>query len=145
MSRRLAAVGAIALILGGAALVYGQRFRGFGRNSAVQNDPLPTELVIARWSYHAVCKFGGTGWAHNYPTSDQHISQVISEATNINITSTSYRIVQLGSAEVFDYPFAVVSEPGEMALTEQEVVNLREFIDRWLFVVLDDFESARDL
>jgi hypothetical protein len=138
-------VGAIALILCGAALVYGQRFGGFGRTRAVQNDPPPTELVIARWSYHAVGKFGGTGWAHNYPTSDQHISQVISEATNINVTNTSYRIVQLGSPEVFDYPFAVVSEPGEMALTDQEVVNLREFIDRGGFVVLDDFDGARDL
>ncbi len=133
------------LILAATAFVYGQRFGGFGRFRVVQNEPPATELVVARWSYHAMGKFGGTGWSHNYPTSDQHISQVISEATNINVTGMSYRIVELGSPDVFGYPFAVVSEPGEMALTDQEVVNLREYIDRGGFVVLDDFDGARDL
>src|SRR5207249_11151856 len=90
-------------------------------------------------------KFGGTGWSHTYPSSDQHFGQVISEATNINVKNVSYRIVQLGSPDVFKYPFAVVSEPGEMALTDAEVDNLREFIDRGGFVVMDDFDGARDL
>ena len=85
------------------------------------------------------------GWAHNYPSSDQHFAQVISEATNINVKNVSYRIVELGGPEVFDYPFAVVSEPGEMALTDEEVANLHEFIDRGGFVVMDDFDGARDL
>src|SRR5438552_19050401 len=89
---------AIALMLSAAVFAYGQRFRRF---RVVQNDPPSTELVVARWSYSAMGKFGGTGWSHNYPTSDQHISQVISEATNINVTGMSYRIVELGSPEVF--------------------------------------------
>ena len=131
-----------ALILSGAVLVYGQRLRGF---RIVQDDPPPTELIIARWQYRAVGKFGGTGWSHNYPSSDRHIAQVISEATNINVTSMSYRIVELGSPDVFKYPFAVVSEPGEMALSDQEVLNVREYIDRGGFVVMDDFDGARDL
>jgi len=148
VKRRRIFFAAIVLMLAGGLLVYGQRFGGFGRfgrGRAFQNSPPPTELVIARWSYHAYGKFGGTGWSHNYPTADQHISQVVSEATNINVTGMSYRIVELGSPEVFDYPFAVVSEPGEMALTDQEVVNLREYIDRGGFVVLDDFDGPRDL
>src|SRR5205085_5050299 len=136
-----------ALILAGALVAYGQRFGAFGRfgRRVETHEPPPTELVVARWSYRAMGKFGGTGWSHNYPSSDQHISQVISEATNINVTGMSYRIVELGSPEVFDYPFAVVSEPGEMALTEEEVLNLREYIDRGGFVVLDDFDGAHDL
>ena len=110
-----------------------------------QNDPPATELVVARWEYTAMGKFGGTGWSHNYPTSDQHITQVLSEATSINVTNMSYRIVELGSPEVFKYPFAVVSEPGEMALTEQEVANLREYVNRGGFVVMDDFDGPQDL
>jgi len=90
-------------------------------------------------------KFRGTGWSHNYPNSDSHFVQVLSEATNMNVTRMSYRIVDLGSPEVFDYPFAVVSEPGELALTDEEVVNLREYIDRGGFIVFDDFEGDYDL
>jgi len=130
------------LILAGATFIYAQRFRQPFRYS---NDAPPTELVVARWEYTAMGKFNGTGWSHNYPSSDQHFAQVISEATNINVKNVSYRIVELGSPEVFDYPFAVVSEPGEMALTDHEVENLRQFIDRGGFVVMDDFDGSRDL
>jgi hypothetical protein len=141
--RRVTVLISVAVVLFTAAFAYGQRFR-FGFRVA-NNDPPPTELIVARWAYTAYGKFGGTGWSHNWPTSDNHISQVISEATNVNTTGMSYRIVQLGSPEVFDYPFAVVSEPGEMALTDHEVDNLREFINRGGFVVLDDFDGAHDL
>src|SRR2546429_3552955 len=125
---------AAALILTGVTLIHAQRFRRF---SYAANNPPPTEVVVARWQYTAMGKFGGTGWSHNYPSSDQHFAQVISEATNINVKSLSYRIVELGSEEVFKYPFAVVSEPGEMALTDHEVENLRQFINRGGFVVMD--------
>jgi len=90
-------------------------------------------------------KFNGTGWSHNYPSSDQHFAQVISEATNIDVKSLSYRIVELGSDDVFKYPFAVVSEPGEMALTDHEVENLRQYLQRGGFVVMDDFDGQHDL
>src|ERR1041385_2675585 len=143
--RRDTIIIAIAVLLFGSVFVYGQRYR-FGYGFRVQNnEPPPTELVVARWQYTAYGKFGGTGWSHNWPTSDYHIAQVISEATNVNATGMSYRIVQLGSPEGFDYPFAVVSEPGEMALTDHEVDNLREYIDRGGFVILDDFDGAHDL
>jgi hypothetical protein len=41
--------------------------------------------------------------------------------------SRSTRVVELGSPEIFEYPFSYVSEPGEMLLTDQEVANLREY------------------
>jgi len=142
VQKRLVALLALATIMTLATLTYGQRFRRF---FFAENHPPPTELVIARWEYTAMGKFGGTGWSHNYPSSDQHFAQVVSEATNIDVKSVSYRIVQLGSPEVFEYPFAVVSEPGEMALTDHEVENLRQFIDRGGFVLMDDFDGTRDL
>jgi hypothetical protein len=129
------------LLVAGAGLLYAQRRRAF----YYANDPPPTELVVARWQYTAMGKFNGTGWSHNYPSSDQHFAQVISEATNIDVKSLSYRIVELGSDDVFKYPFAVVSEPGEMALTDHEVENLRQYLQRGGFVVMDDFDGQHDL
>ncbi len=141
--KRTATMAVIAItVLAAATFVYAQRF---GRRILYDNNPPPTELIVARWEYTAMGKFGGTGWSHNYPSSDQHFAQVLSEATSINVQNVSYRIVQLGSSEVFKYPFAVVSEPGEMALTDHEVDNLREYIDRGGFVVMDDFDGAHDL
>jgi hypothetical protein len=140
--RRIRIFLALFLVVAAATFMSAQRFR---RAFFFDNEPPSTELVVARWEYTAMGKYGGTGWSHNYPSSDQHFAQVLSEATNIDVKNLSYRIVELGSDEVFDYPFAVVSEPGEMALTDHEVENLRQFVDRGGFVLMDDFDGSRDL
>jgi hypothetical protein len=125
-------------VLLGASLAHAQRFR---RYSIQQNVPPPTELVVARWRFGTNGAIGHMGWSHNYPSSDENLNEFIENATGIDIELASYRIVELGSSEVFDYPFAYVSEPGEMELTDQEVANLREFVDRGGFVLIDDFDG----
>lgn len=120
-------------------------FGQFRRGQIRQNTPPPTELVVARWHFGTNGRIGHMGWSHNYPSSDENFNGFIDTATGIDIEIASYRIVELGSPEVFDYPFAYVSEPGEMALTEQEQINLRQFIDRGGFVLMDDFDGVAQL
>jgi hypothetical protein len=121
-----------------AALVCAQGLFG-GR--IVQNDPPPTEFVAARWHFGTNGYIGHRGWSHNYPQSDRHLNEFLARATRLDVEATSYRIVELGSDEVFDYPFAYVSEPGEMQLTDQEVLNFREYVRRGGFVLMDDFDG----
>jgi hypothetical protein len=128
-----------ALLLDAGTVVNAQRY---GRWSCDQNFPASTELVVARWHFGTNGDIGHFGWCHNYPQSDEHFNEFLRNATGIDIEIPSYRIVELGSDEVFDYPFAYVSEPGEMALTEQEVVNLREFVNRGGFILMDDFDGV---
>ena len=125
----------------GAALV--ANAQGFRRGFRIeQNEPPATELVVARWRFGTNGLIGHMGWSHNYPSSDQNLNQFIKDATGIDVEVASFRIVELGSPEVFDYPFAYVSEPGEMELTDQEVINLREFVERGGFVLMDDFDGT---
>src|SRR5689334_857785 len=115
----------LAVALGLSAQGGRQRFNVFNRFGFTrQNEPPPTEFVLARWHYTA--GWGGGGWSHDYPTAEEHILQIMKEASGINVDRLSYRIVELGSPEVFKYPFTYISEPGEMELSDQEVVNLRE-------------------
>jgi hypothetical protein len=114
---------------------------GFWRGPVVQNDPPPTEFVVARWRYRNNGNIGGMGWAHNYPEGEMHLNEFIRGVTNVNVEHLSYRIVNVSSDEVFQYPFALVSEPGEMNLNEKEVYNLREYIHRGGFVLIDDFDG----
>src|SRR5688572_590431 len=113
-------IGAVIAITAGAALLQAQRFR---RGSGYQNEPPRTEFVFARLQYGRGSFFGGDGWSHDYPAAEQHFNQIMSEATGLHVERMSYRIVELGSPELFDYPFSYISEAGEMRLTEQEVVN----------------------
>jgi hypothetical protein len=107
----------------------------------VQNDPPRTEFIAARWHFGTNGYIGHRGWAHNYPASDRHLNQFLQRATRIDVDEMSYRIVALGSDEIFEYPFAYVSEPGEMELTDQEVANLKQFVERGGFVLIDDFDG----
>ncbi|MET0292357.1 MAG: DUF4159 domain-containing protein [Steroidobacteraceae bacterium] len=114
--------------------------QGFGRR-IVQNDPPRTEFVAARWHFGTNGYIGHLGWSHNYPQSDRNLNGFLKRALRLDVEENSYRIVELGSDEVFDHPFAYVSEPGEMELTETEARNLREYVGRGGFVLMDDFDG----
>lgn len=138
--RHLASLIAISILLP-TELVLAQGF-GWRRNAPiVQNQPPATELVVARWHFGTNGYIGHRGWSHNYPDSDRNLNDFLERATRIDVLEESYLIVELGSEAVFEYPFAYISEPGEMQLTDQEVVNFREFIDRGGFVLVDDFDG----
>jgi len=81
------------------------------------------------------------GWAHDYPSSEEHILQIASEATGINLRMDSHVIVDLDSDELFRYPFAYFSEVGEMTLNEREIVHMREYFKRGGFAIVDDFDG----
>jgi hypothetical protein len=110
-----------------------------GRQRIQQNYDVPeTEFIFARWQYES-----GSGWNHDYPNAEEHINQIMSEATGIHVDKMSYTIVPISSDEIFNYPFAYISEPGQMYLSDAEVRNFREFVDRAGFVMLDDFDGER--
>jgi len=140
MTRRgaVTTVTLLAIVIGASTL----SAQFFGRRGfIINNDPPPTEFIIARWKYTNNGDIDGIGWSHDYPQAEQHIAQIISEATAVNIERMSYRVVELDDPEIFEYPFTYLSEPGEMDLTEPEVVNFREYIDRGGFIMVDDFDG----
>ena len=83
-------------------------------------------------------------WHHDYPYSEDFFLGIVRELTAVHTSPEAYEIVQLDSPDIFHYPFLYVSEPGYMALTEQEAENLRDYFDRGGFVMFDDFRG-RDL
>jgi hypothetical protein len=124
------------------ATVSAQQFGWWRGEPIQQNQPPATGFIAARWHFGTNGNIGHMGWAHNYPYSERNFNEFLGRATALDVQLESYRIVELGSDEVFEYPFAYVSEPGEMQLTDQEVTNLREFIERGGFVLMDDFDGA---
>ena len=142
MKLRRSSIAAILIVLTVVALAQGQRGRYSNNRVPVYSDPTNSEFVLARWHYSA--GWGGGGWQHDYPTAEEHILQVMTETTGLNTNHLSYRVVELSSPEIFKYPFAYVSEPGEMRLSDEEVENLREYIERGGFVMLDDFGGQAD-
>jgi Domain of unknown function (DUF4159) len=116
----------------------------FGRRSGIRvpdNEPPPAELILSRWHFGTNGLIGHMGWSHNYPESEIHLNEFVERTTRVDAHPDAYRLLELGSPEIFEYPFAFVSEPGEMEMTEQEVVNLREYLNRGGFILIDDFDG----
>src|SRR5215472_8553673 len=81
-------------------------------------------------------------WHHDFPFSDEMFPSVLAEVTNIKSNNTAYKVVDIDSPDIFKYPFAYLSEPGFIDLHPQDVVNLREWLDRGGFLLVDDFRTA---
>jgi hypothetical protein len=128
-----------------AVAMQAQIFRGRRGMPIYQNEPPNTDFVIARWKYSNNGRIDGAGWSHDYPQAEQHISQILSEVTLINIERMSYKIVELADDEIFKYPFVYLSEPGEMELTPEEDENFRQYVDRGGFIMIDDFDGRAQL
>ncbi|MBI4463110.1 MAG: DUF4159 domain-containing protein [Acidobacteria bacterium] len=113
-----------------------------------RQPPDSTEFVFARVQFNSLSSWGFgylQGWAHDYPDAEEHILQIANEATGINLNKMSYVIVRLDSEEIFRYPFLYFSEVGEMNLTEPEVANFREYLNRGGFAMIDDFDGLAQL
>jgi hypothetical protein len=116
-----------------------------------RRPPNDTEFIFARVHFNSLRGRGLErfhileGWAHDYPDAEEHILQVSSEATGINLHKKSYVMVPLESEEIFKYPFLYFSEVGEMNLTEKEVENFRAFLNRGGFAMIDDFDGQASL
>jgi uncharacterized protein DUF4159 len=108
----------------------------YGAGTFTQKEAPKTEFAIARW-YSA--GWQNDGWVHDYPTAEEHILQIMKEASLIDTDRLSYQIVDLASPEIFKYPFGYVSHPGEVVPSDDEINNLREYIERGGFLMLDDF------
>ena len=155
MTRRIAILSAAAALLVAGlwlAPVFAQR-QALGRmrlwqdKESARRPPGDTEFVFARVRYGTGGRgyYRRDGWAHDYPDAEEHILQVAREATGINLHKMSYVIVDLESEDIFQYPFLYFSEVGEMGLSDSEVDNFREYLDRGGFAMIDDFDSQYTL
>ena len=119
-------------------------------SQATSDVPTKTgsEFVFARVQFNMdrawILETPEAPWHHDYPFSENLFLTMISELTGIHTTRTSYEIVQLDSPELFNYPWAYISEPGFFSLTDKEIANFREYLNRGGFVICDDFRG-RDL
>lgn len=152
MANRLR-VGFVGVLCAGTALAAGaDLFVHTGQRHVNPRTPQDSEFVFARIRYtpragsgsggHGYGNFHGrVAWAHTYPQAEQHLLRIAAEVTGVRLSGASHIIIPLDSNDLFKFPFAYITEPGEMQLTEAEAANLREYLARGGFVIVDDFAT----
>ena len=113
--------------------------------SLSDNPSKDSEFIYARIRYHLSAdgyRVREVPWHHDYDFSDSTFPDILNEVSLVRTDRTSYRIVDIDSPDLFKYPFAYLCEPGYIELSPKDVVNLREYLDRGGFLLVDDFRTA---
>ena len=115
-----------------------------------ENFPVPpdweqkTEFTRARLRYPSVYgqRWGlDLNWTIDYPRSDSHLLQGIRRLTRIDTRSVEQVVDLDGSGEVNNWPTLYAVEVGHWALPDDQAAQLREYLLRGGFLMVDDFHG----
>ena len=105
------------------------------------------EFAFARIQYDSYYDGGWYGgpWATDFPASDENFLRGVARLTNVRVMSKPI-VLRFDSDEIFDYPFLYALEMGRnggLSLSPKELENLREYLLRGGFLLIDDFWGER--
>jgi len=88
---------------------------------------------------------GGAPWAHDWPRAETNFSKILEATTFIDVYTEGYsgRILTLADPELFKYPVATIIEVGNWRPSDEEVANLREYLLKGGFLIVDDTRDER--
>ncbi len=118
---------------------------GFAQNTDTSAPPR-NELEIARLIFDTnMLSSWGPGrpwWAIDWPEAEQHFTSGVMRYTSIDIAPDS-RHIRLGDQALFDFPWLLVQQVGRWQLNSTEKKQLREYLLRGGFMVVDDFHGPQ--
>jgi hypothetical protein len=89
-------------------------------------------------------KDGRSNWTTDYSAADRHLSTALRRLTRIHIRSVEQPVDLDDGDDVFNYPWLYAVEVGHWQLTDSQVKQFREFIDRGGFFMCDDFHGTQE-
>lgn len=122
------------------------RFGGERPNAAVprENPPYDGRFVFLRANYRTAPGgfwYGGLpAWAHGYPLAEQNLLRIVKEVTLVEPRLDGVASVSLDSPDLFRYPLAYLIEVGWWEMTDAEALNLRAYLAKGGFILVDDFK-----
>jgi hypothetical protein len=88
---------------------------------------------------------GGSPWSIDFPDADLNFLRGVSRLTNIRVMRDPI-VLRFDDDRIFDYPFLYMLEVGQgggILLSPKETENLREYLLRGGFLLIDDFWGQR--
>jgi len=146
---RLAGLLVVVTLLG--ALWAQRPFKPYRSSEYGEDYPLPddwsqkTEWTRARLHYPSVYgnrRFGlDLNWTIDYPRSDRHLLQGVRRLTRIETRSVEQVVDLDGTDDVYNWPMMYAVEVGHWDLPDDQAAQLRQFLLRGGFLMVDDFHG----
>lgn len=139
------------LVLASVATALAQRRGGFGGGDGgrlsqipiAPNTPYDGRFTFVRVRYGPDSGFASQRlpWSHDYPTGEQHFMKLVDALSLLDPHTGETNILALDDPEIFKYPVTYLCEPGGWILSDEEAVNLRAYLNKGGFVIVDDFRA----
>lgn len=111
-----------------------------GETFAPENPNEKAEFTFVRFRYDLGEEFGFyrfQRWAADWPKADRQLIPGIRRLTRIQARSTEH-IVDADTADIFNWPWVYIEDPGAWRLSEAQAKRLREYLGRGGFIMADD-------
>ncbi len=102
-------------------------------------DDSDYEFTFVRLKYNG--NRYGSLWHIDYPAAERNLLIQLRQHTSIK-PNPHEKVIVVGSPELFDYPFSYIAELGRLDLSKKEAENLREYLLRGGFIMMDDFHGT---
>src|SRR5690349_24347910 len=89
-------------------------------------------------------KHGRSSWTTDYTAADRHVAVALRRLTRIHVRSVEQPVDLDDEDDVFNYPWLYAVEVGHWQLTESQVKQMRDFLDRGGFFMCDDFHGTQE-
>ena len=81
-------------------------------------------------------------WTMDYPRSDRHLLEGVRRLTRIDTRSVEQVVSLDGTDEIYNWPMLYAVEVGHMRLPQDQAEQLREYLLRGGFLMVDDFHGS---
>jgi len=107
------------------------------------NAELPNDVfTFARLRYNSGTWMGQRAkWLIDYPDSELNFSYRLQQLTSLQVDPKG-AIVDIDAEQLRHYPFVYMIEPGDIWITDEEALILREYLLNGGFIMVDDFWGA---
>jgi hypothetical protein len=110
---------------------------------------VPAEWTFARLMYPPLgwqgdWQFGATSWTIDYPRADRHIAAMVKRLTAVDARSVEQPVNLDDGDDVFDWPWLYAVEVGTWDLSNSQAAQLREYLLRGGFLMVDDFHGSNE-
>ncbi|MFQ5742083.1 MAG: DUF4159 domain-containing protein [Acidobacteriota bacterium] len=95
----------------------------------------------SRWGWGPYMWGLDLGWNHDYPRAEKHFMEMLRSLTTIEPNMGGGNIYSLDDPEIFKYPWAYICEVGYWTVNETEAKNLRNYLLKGGFLVVDDLRG----
>ena len=134
---------AVLVVAAGAVTIWAQRPGGNGNQNRSQgsysgNVPYDGKFVFIRISYASYSRMQAP-WAHDWPDGEKNFMKLFTALSNVNAHVDQTSIMSFSDPELFKFPVAYMVEPGYWQMSESDVTNLRAYLQKGGFLIVDDF------